>query len=443
MKITEIKIWEYEKIKKMLLWEGESQQVSWEDVISLPTATKVYDTIYNGSYIVAAIVRKIAKAMNTWWDVDEDSLQKRLEDFPVVYIAKCLIKYGNCYLEVIRKKNGEISKLIPIPTGTIARIKWGGYQQEVDAKFTYFNEFTPLEERSKKQKAWIGAWAPQKELKYNARLKTCGFNPNLNEVIHLADFETDNKRYGKSLFEPCIHQILLLRYIDDYYNTYFDNWCIRLSLFHIKNKREDEEITDEDRALFVDFIKEQAKGVKNAHKTILIENEIGKIELTDELDANQWIAYRRELQKSIAMAFEMPYDMIDSSDSNRSTSTSALESFYMYTIVPLQNILLKCVLMIVADDPRWSNKKIEKIAFNKMNTKNIKEESETVKNLITNRIITINEARKWMGYAPIDGGDVLIGGDQTNLTLGKEDIDTIKKTKALLQAEINDLSFSK
>ena len=78
-----------------------------------------------------------------------------------------------------------------------------------------------------------------------------------------------------------------------------------------------------------------------------------------------------------------------------------------------------------------------------MNTKNLKEESETVKNLVTNKIITINEARKWMGYAPIEWGDILIGGDQTNLTLGKEDIDTIKKTKALLQAEINDLSFSK
>gem|GEM_PF-2283651 len=161
------------------------------------------------------------------------------------------------------------------------------------------------------------------------------------------------------------------------------------------------------------------------------------------MDANQWIAYRQELQKSIAMAIEMPYDMIDSSDSNRSTSTSALEAFYTYTIVPLQNILLKCVKMVVADDPRWANKKIEKIAFNKMNTKNIKEESETVKNLITNRIITINEARKWMGYAPIDGGDVLVGGDQTNLTLGKEDIETIKKTKALIQAEMNDISFSK
>nr|DAU13882.1 MAG TPA: portal protein [Bacteriophage sp.] len=40
-----------------------------------------------------------------------------------MYVAKCLIKYGNCYLEVIRKKNGEISRLLPIPTNTIAKIK--------------------------------------------------------------------------------------------------------------------------------------------------------------------------------------------------------------------------------------------------------------------------------------------------------------------------------
>lgn len=204
------------------------------------------------------------------------------------------------------------------------------------------------------------------------------------------------------MFEPCLQQILLLKYIDDYYNYYFDNGCVRLSLFHLKNLRENEEMDEVNRQIFVDFIKEQAKGIKNAHKTILIENEIGKIDLTDELDASQWIAYRKELQKSIAMAFELPYDMIDSSDSNRATSSSALESFYNYTIVPLQNIIINCVEMVVADDPQWSKKNTEKIAFVRMNTKNIKEESETVKNLVANKIITINEARKRMGYAPIE-----------------------------------------
>nr|DAU13899.1 MAG TPA: hypothetical protein [Bacteriophage sp.] len=43
----------------------ESQQVAGDDVISMPVATKVYDLIYNGSYIAAAIVKKIAKAMNS------------------------------------------------------------------------------------------------------------------------------------------------------------------------------------------------------------------------------------------------------------------------------------------------------------------------------------------------------------------------------------------
>jgi len=36
--------------------------------------------------------------------------------------------------------------------------------------------------------------------------------------------------------------------------------------------------------------------------------------LTDELDANQWIEYRKELQKSVAMAMTMPYDLIDPKD---------------------------------------------------------------------------------------------------------------------------------
>jgi len=46
--------------------EGEdSQQVAGDDVIGTPVATRVYDLIYNGSYIAAAIVKKIAKAMNS------------------------------------------------------------------------------------------------------------------------------------------------------------------------------------------------------------------------------------------------------------------------------------------------------------------------------------------------------------------------------------------
>lgn len=124
-KITEINIGEYDKIMKMLQTGEESQQVDGDDVIGMPVSTRLYDMIYNGSYITAAIVKKIAKALNSGRDTDDEHLKAWLNTFPVVYVAKCLIKYGNCYLEVIRKKNGQISKLLPIPTGTIARIKGG------------------------------------------------------------------------------------------------------------------------------------------------------------------------------------------------------------------------------------------------------------------------------------------------------------------------------
>ena len=436
-KITEIQIGEYDKIKK-LIQSWDSQQVEWNDVLSMPRWVWIYDAVYDWSYIVSAIVKKISNAVATWWDVDDDKLKKWLNKFPVRYAAKCLTKYWNCYLEIIRTKEWKITKVLPIITSTIVRIKGWWFKQQVDAKITYFNEFTPISERQKGVKIWKESWAKNNELAYNKKAKSCWYNPNLNEVIQLKEEDTTSKYYWKSPLDACLFQILLLRYIDDYYNNYFDNGCIRLSFFHVKNLKEWEELTTEDKKAFADFIKEQAKWIKNAHKTILFESEIWKVDLTDELDANQWIEYRKELQKSVAMAMTMPYDLIDPKDWNRATSTVSLEDFNQNTITPLQEIILDAVQMMILDDPQWKKKEVEEIAFNPANKKDLKTESETVKNLLQNKVITINEAREWMWYKPVEWWDEFLNQSEASFTLWKDDVETVKKTAALIKKDYYD-----
>lgn len=436
-KILEIKVGEYEKIKK-LIQSWDSQQVEWDDVLPQSRSTRIYDSVYDWSYIISAIVKKISNSVATWFDVDDPDLKKRLKKIPVKYIAKCLVKYWNCFLEVIRTKDWKISRLLPIITNTILKIKWWWYKQQVDTKTVFFNPFTPLQDRAKWIQIREKSEAGTKELRYNKYYKSCGYNPNLNEVIHLMDEDTTNKHYGKSPLDACLFQILLLRYIDDYYNTYFDNWCIRLSFYHTKNKSQWEEISHEDKEAFKKFLQEQTKWIKNAHKTILIESEIWKIDLTDELDATQWIEYRKQLQKSIAMAMIMPYDLIDPEDWNRATSTTSLQDFFANTIIPLQEIIISAIDVLVADDPQWKKKQIEKISFNPPNKKDLKTESETVRNLLQNKVITINEAREWMWYKPVEWWDKFIEQSLNSFTLWQDDIDTVNKTAALIKKDFYD-----
>jgi phage portal protein BeeE len=65
------------------------------------------------------------------------------------------------------------------------------------------------------------------------------------------------------------------------------------------------------------------------------------IDLTNDVDIKGLLAYRLDLIKAIAIALNIPYDMLLSDSSNRATSEVAMEIFNTHQVRPIQNQFVK------------------------------------------------------------------------------------------------------
>ena len=130
--------------------EGISNQTKDEAYFTLFTQDfSLYDKIYDGSYIVASVVDKITFALNCGRDVQDEGLKDALERIDITFIAKSLVKYGNAFIEIARDRTGAIKGIFNVAAKTLQQIRGGGYLQQSGTSRSYFNSFTPFEERKK------------------------------------------------------------------------------------------------------------------------------------------------------------------------------------------------------------------------------------------------------------------------------------------------------
>lgn len=418
-------------IKK--IQKGISNQVKENDwYTSYSQDFSVYDKVYDWSYIVAGIVDKITLGINSGRDIEDPVLKEAVKMVKIGFIAKSLAKYGNAFLEISRNKKGEIQAIYPVAAKSIKQIKGGGFVQENGTEKSFFNAFTPFDQWVKKIAIHTtsGAWA--RELRYDAEEKSCGFNPNLTEILHIKLEESDDIRWGKSLFYPVLMQVLILKQIDQYYTGYFDNGLIQQKILNDESGM----TVEEDLEALKERFMQEAKGVENAHSTMIFPWKISVTNLSDEINTEAFLNYRQYLQKSIAMRFQIPYDLLDTTDSNKASSTTALSAFYKNTVFPLQELILESIHKLFGDDKRYASK-VEEIQLKKVDTKERKTDAETVKILTATGCFTKNEIRKFMNYdeLPIGGDEIATGVGGANFTLGQDDIEKINKLSASIKSD--------
>ncbi len=418
-------------IKK--IQKGISNQVKENDwYTSYSQDFSVYDKVYDWSYIVAGIVDKITLGINSGRDIEDWVLKEAVKMVKIGFIAKSLAKYGNAFLEISRNKKWEIQAIYPVAAKSIKQIKGGGFVQENGTEKSFFNAFTPFDQWVDKiaihttSEAW--AW----ELRYNAQEKSCGFNPNLTEILHIKLEESDDIRWGKSLFYPVLMQVLILKQIDQYYTGYFDNGLIQQKILNDESGM----TAEEDLEALKERFMQEAKGVENAHSTMIFPWKISVTNLSDEINTEAFLNYRQYLQKSIAMRFQIPYDLLDTTDSNKASSTTALSAFYKNTVFPLQELILESIHKLFGDDKRYASK-VEEIQLKKVDTKERKTDAETVKILTATGCFTKNEIRKFMNYdeLPVGGDEMATGVGGANFTLGQDDIEKINKLSASIKSD--------
>lgn len=218
-----------------------------------------------------------------------------------------------------------------------------------------------------------------------------GVNPiwEPGEYIHIKLSSLTNKRYGDTIFIDCIESVLILFFIERVYKKLFENGLIEPSIL----VDEESILTDEDKNSIVTFIKDYFSGADNGFELGIISGKLKKLELTNKLDHNSFIALKREIKEDIAIALQCPVDLITGKNSNRATRESSFEDFNLTTIKPIQT---RFVRQLREGLRPYFGDKVDLIEMHPVDTKNEAEMAKTVETLISCGVFTIDMGLEYL-----------------------------------------------
>lgn len=382
------------------------------------------------SYIVGWLITKIKNSVLSGWSCDNEKILKVINETNRSTIVRNLLVCGNSWVEIIRAWNGEIADLIPVTISASIKVLkwWWGYVQQVNAKDTYFNTFTPIKDRAARitLRQTTGAKADQLVLNNNNK---CGYNPNLNELYQFKLDSIYSSYYGDSFFLPAVTQIALLANIDTYYEKFFDNATVTNFLL----SSDWEPLSEEEKQALQTFIKTDMKWLENAFTTAIVNTKLKKVSLGTDIDTKSFLEYRQKLEQSIALALNVPYDLVVSTSSNKASSATAIEQFNRYTIAPIQDHIVNGVRQIFSE---MTGSETIKLVY--LDTKDEKVEMETLTGYVNAKVMTRNEVRKKLWLDPIEWWDVF-PSDQATPAL-PTDPSTITKSQEDLYSSIRKIN---
>lgn len=409
----------------------DSKTIVWVRTPEIPFSA--YNNVYNGSFMLRWILEKINSSANSWFNTEDEEILKVLDTIDMNFVIQSLTLYWNCFMEVIRAKNGKVVKLLPILANTML-ILWnaGGYKQKVDAENAYFNVFTPMEDRPDRIQIWEATNVWTDEL--SEWEEDCGYNPNLNEVYHFKSTSLTDKYYWNSTFSSAIDQLVLLKSIDTCYQSITEKGFMKTTILY--NKSNEKKMSEQQNESLSEFMQNRLKWVEKAGSALYIEQDLWVLTLDDMPNSDTLLKYRDDLMKSIAISCNVPYDILSNKNSNKATAQTALESFNLYTILPLQKTIIKDIKRLFIDN--WiSQEELDNLAFNTIDTKDDLEVAKVNKMYVDMWAVKLSEVREKLNLPPIDGidDDPMTDNDIDNIlnnvekTYEKQDSDSKKAKK--------------
>jgi phage portal protein BeeE len=146
-----------------------------------------------------------------------------------------------------------------------------------------------------------------------------------------------SKYYGDPIFIDCIESVLILYYIEQVYRKLFENGFIEPTIL----VDEDSVLTQPQKDAITTFIKDYFRGINNGFEAGIISGKIKKLEITSKVDHNSFIALKKEVKEDIAIALNIPADILFGKNSNRATRESAYEDFNNTVVSPIQSRYVK------------------------------------------------------------------------------------------------------
>lgn len=406
------------------VWDNPNSKQAKENTKTVGTrspaiAFSVLTGLYYDSFVVAGLTDKIATAINSGFKSKDENLLAMIHKLDHEFLGRNKVLLGNAFFEVIEDGTGKVTDLLPILSHTIEIMEDGdGYRQQVGTDVVYFNAFTPKEERPARTLIYTESKAGAKELRNTGH--GCGYNPNLNQVYHFKNTSLSTKYYGASYFEAVVDQLILMEQIDTYYSKAFSNGMIKAKMIFPKNEKKVFGV--EDKKVLKAFLEAKMKGVEKAYSTAIVDQEVGQLDLEHDIDAKAFIEYRTQLLQSVAIALNVPYDMLLSDNSNRASSQVSMETFNSFTIAPAQAQNLKDFKILFAE-----GYKVDDLEYEWIDTTDEKEQMEVLAGYKKAGIMTANEVRAKLGLATIEGGDVLAVDSQQ---VQKDQLTDLMKSEA-------------
>ena len=348
--------------------------------------------LYSASFVVFGTADLVGRTAGQGWKFNEDTsdeLKALLQSIDQKELFISMFVFGNFFLEKLQNRYGQTKKLKSFLTHQVKKKRGGGITQFDDGKPTDFEE---------------------------------------NEYIHIKETSIRSRHYGQSPISVPVEQIVLLNFIDRYYSNLFDGGMLGTKLLFAPHGAK---MTDNEAEQINSALNEKTKGVDNAFDTMIVPFEINKLDIDDISNTEKFLKYREDIIQSIAIALNIPIEILLPQRATRATMAEAIARFNTDIIFPLQNSVMRQLQAELSDE----FPDIADVEFLAIDTKNQLQEMEILTGYTAGGIMTANEAREAIGKEPHADGDT-IRMETTAYTGVNEEV---KKEMFKIQKNISEL----
>jgi len=388
---------------------------------------------------------------------------------------------GNAYIEVIRDTIGRPAKVYHVPALTIRKRKGGGYWQMVnltrnigDTAFStgglprtttesktlfggavyqkiFFKEYgdtrvfkidgtqpgteTSTDYRDGEEGNYRDGEDQQDEFVATSEEK----DDKASEIIHLRKYHPLSPLYGIPAFIASFTAMVSDEAAEKWNLGFFENNRVPRWLFKLIGQG----ITDKEKEDFKTYFTQVLKGRSHVPMIIAMSDPDSKIE-TEKLEADvnegSFLQTRDKNRDEIIASHGVPPRMvgviIPGQMGGGSEGQTQREDFRDFSVTPLQKILKSWINCDIIPDLNWGGAYLVDLnQFDTQSAEVLKQVAESTTKLQSSAVLSVNEARKKIGFDPIDEE----WADKYFLLLGNQWVEmTNEKIKQMAQETVED-----
>jgi HK97 family phage portal protein len=294
-------------------------------------------------------------------DLIESSMTSSITEF-FYLVSQYLLTIGNCYILIKRNPNGSISDL------EVLMSEFMSVKTDKNYKITEY-VYQPL----------LGA------------SQSTVYRPE--DILHIKRKTAGSMIVGRGVLEECLLSVSMSEESKKFVNSLLNNNCTPSSMIIVKNSIKSEEEATRIKCKFQELF-----GGYNRGKSLVTFGDIDVKEMSQNLRDNQVVQLNDFVRREVCALFSVPADLLDSSNSNRATITTARNNFIKFTVVPMANAICDQITRQLIQK-EYDSTFILNFASDEALEGDPIEQAELIGKYLSSGIIDTNEARAMLGMS--------------------------------------------